>query len=181
MKKKGQYINVRTLTENDAQSLLTLELENRTYFQQFTPLVKDDFFTLSRQIERIQRSEQRSAQDEAYMHGIFLNETDTLIGTISLSSVERGPIEGALLGYVLDEKHGGKGYMTEAIRLIIEYAFDELHLHRIEAGVKPDNIGSIRVLEKTGFENEGLNRKKVKVNGEWEDHYLFAIIHPDES
>lgn len=61
MKKKGQYINVRTLTENDAQSLLTLELENRTYFQQFTPLVKDDFFTLSRQIERIQRSEQRSA------------------------------------------------------------------------------------------------------------------------
>ncbi|MEK4050261.1 GNAT family N-acetyltransferase [Bacillus sp. FSL K6-2839] len=136
---------------------------------------------MSRQIERIQRSVERCAKDEAYMHGIFLNETDDLIGTISLSSVVRGPVEGAWLGYVLDEKHGGKGYMTEAIRLIIDYAFDELHLHRIEAGVKPSNIGSIRVLEKTGFENEGLNRKKVKINGVWEDHYLFAIIHPDES
>ncbi|MGM5472637.1 GNAT family N-acetyltransferase [Bacillus pumilus] len=181
MKKIGQHIYVRALTEKDAQSLLTLELENRSYFQQFTPLVKDDFFTLSRQIERIQRSVERCAQDEDYMHGIFLNETDGLIGTISLSSVVRGPVEGAWLGYVLDEKHGGKGYMTEAIRLIIDYAFDELHLHRIEAGVKPSNIGSIRVLEKTGFENEGLNRKKVKINDVWEDHYLFAIIHPDES
>lgn len=181
MKKLSQHIYVRTLTENDAQSLFTLELENRSYFQQFTPLVKDDFFTLSRQIERIQRSVERCARDEAYMHGIFLNETDALIGTISLSSVVRGPIEGAWLGYVLDEKHGGKGYMTEAIRLIIDYAFDDLHLHRIEAGVKPGNIGSIRVLEKTGFENEGLNRKKVKINGVWEDHYLFAMIHPDES
>ncbi|WP_144468893.1 GNAT family N-acetyltransferase [Bacillus pumilus] len=177
MKKIGQHIYVRALTEKDAQSLLTLELENLSYFQQFTPLVKDDFFTLSRQIERIQRSVERCAQDEAYMHGIFLNETDGFIGTISLSSVVRGPVEGAWLGYVLDEK----GYMTEAIRLIIDYAFDELHLHRIEAGVKPSNIGSIRVLEKTGFENEGLNRKKVKINDVWEDHYLFAIIHPDES
>ncbi|MBD3860624.1 GNAT family N-acetyltransferase [Bacillus sp. 28A-2] len=181
MKKKSQHIYVRTLTENDAQSLLTLELENRSYFQQFTPLVKDEFFTLSRQMERIKRSMQRRAQDEAYMHGIFLNETDALVGTISLNAVERGPIEGALLGYVLDENQGGKGYMTEAIRLIIDYAFYELRLHRIEAGVKPANKGSIRVLEKTGFENEGLNRKKVKINGEWEDHYLFAIVHPDES
>ncbi|MGE1209620.1 GNAT family N-acetyltransferase [Bacillus pumilus] len=181
MKKISQQIYVRALAEEDAQSLLTLELENRSYFQQFTPLVKDDFFTLPRQIERIQRSVKKCAQDEGYMHGIFLNETDALIGTISLSSVERGPIEGAWLGYVLDEKHGGKGYMTEAIRLIIDYAFEELHLHRIEAGVKPSNIGSIRVLEKSGFENEGLNRKKVKINDVWEDHYLFAIIHPDES
>ncbi|GLF89738.1 putative ribosomal-protein-alanine acetyltransferase [Bacillus safensis] len=181
MKKVSQHIYVRTLTEHDAAALFTLELENRSYFQQFTPLVNDDFFTLPRQIERIQRSVQRSAQDEAYMHGIFLNETDALIGTISLSSVVRGPIEGALLGYVLDQKQGGNGYMTEAIRLMIDYAFFELNLHRIEAGVKPDNMGSIRVLEKTGFENEGLNRKKVKINGVWEDHYLFAIIHPDES
>lgn len=89
MKKLSQHIYVRTLTENDAQSLFTLELENRSYFQQFTPLVKDDFFTLSRQIERIQRSVERCARDEAYMHGIFLNETDALIGTISLSSVVR--------------------------------------------------------------------------------------------
>lgn len=76
MKKVSQHIYVRTLTENDAESLLTLELENRSYFQEFTPLVKDDFFTLPRQIERIQRSRQRIAQDESYMHGIFLNETD---------------------------------------------------------------------------------------------------------
>jgi ribosomal-protein-alanine N-acetyltransferase len=67
------------------------------------------------------------------------------------------------------------------VRLIVDYAFEVLKLHRIEAGVMPHNIGSIRVLEKAGFHKEGLSKKNVKINGRWEDHLHFAIVNPNDS
>ncbi|UTI85508.1 GNAT family N-acetyltransferase [Mammaliicoccus sciuri] len=47
----------------------------------------------------------------------------------------------------------------------------------MEAGVQPTNIGSVRVLEKAGMIREGLNRSNVRINGEWKDHYLYAIVN----
>ncbi len=63
---------------------------------------------------------------------------------------------------------------------MLNEGFQVLDLHRIEAGVQPHNLGSIRVLEKAGFQKEGLSRQNVKINGEWKDHYLFAILSNDE-
>ncbi len=83
-------------------------------------------------------------------------------------------------GYFLDEKHNGRGFTTEAVQLIVDYAFAELQLHRIEAGVMPHHSGSMRVLEKAGFHKEGLARKNVKINGRWEDHQVLAIINPED-
>lgn len=102
---------------------------------------------------------------------------DELIGTIGLFRIERGPRQMAIIGYSLSQKHNGKGYATEAVRQLVRYGFDVLGLHRIEAGVMPKNGGSIRVLEKAGFEKEGISRKSVKINGEWEDHLILAIIN----
>ncbi len=70
--------------------------------------------------------------------------------------------------------------MTETVRLVVDYAFHELKLHRIEAGVMPRNLGSMRVLEKAGFHKEGIARKNVKINGVWEDHQVLAILNPDD-
>lgn len=70
--------------------------------------------------------------------------------------------------------------MTEAVKLIVDFAFHELKLHRIEAGVMPRNLGSMRVLEKAGFHKEGIARKNVKINGVWEDHQVLAILNPDD-
>jgi Acetyltransferases, including N-acetylases of ribosomal proteins len=68
-----------------------------------------------------------------------------------------------LISYYLDSLHNGKGYMTEAAKLAVRFAFSELNLHRIEAGVMPHNIGSMRVLEKVGFHKEGIARKNVNL------------------
>ena len=75
--------------------------------------------------------------------------------------------------------HNGRGIMTEAVRLVVSYAFHDLKLHRIEAGVMPHNVASIKVLEKAGFHQEGISRKNVKINGEWQDHVLLAIINDE--
>ncbi|MBL3644630.1 GNAT family N-acetyltransferase [Bacillus sp. RHFB] len=73
-------------------------------------------------------------------------------------------LQSALIGYYLDQKNNGNGYTTEAVNLVIDYAFRTLSLHRIEAGVMPNNIGSIRVLEKAGFHKEGIAKQNIKIN-----------------
>ena len=69
--------------------------------------------------------------------------------------------------------------MVEALDLLARHAFDTMRLHRIEAACIPGNTRSIRVLEKAGFTREGLLRSYLKINGGWQDHYLYALIADD--
>jgi ribosomal-protein-alanine N-acetyltransferase len=73
----------------------------------------------------------------------------------------------------------GKGYATETSRTLIEFGFEKLKLHRIEAGVATDNKRSIRVLEKSGMTCEGIRRKILPIRGEWKDNYHYAIVEDD--
>ncbi|WP_346401432.1 GNAT family N-acetyltransferase, partial [Listeria monocytogenes] len=86
-----------------------------------------------------------------YYYGIFLHDTDELIGTINLFSILRESLQSAFIGYFLDKEHNGNGYATEAVELIVDFGFDILGLHRIEAGVMPKNERSKQVLLKAGF------------------------------
>jgi ribosomal-protein-alanine N-acetyltransferase len=173
-------IYLRDLIEDDAEALTTLEYENRDFFQPFTSLRQENFYTIREQSKRIKMYQKGRKNDETYAKGIFHRETNQLIGSITLSGIVRDVIQSAWLGYGLDQNQNGKGYTTQAIALMLDEAFQKLDLHRIEAGVQPHNLGSIRVLEKAGFQKEGLSRQNVKINGEWKDHYLFAILSTDE-
>ncbi|MGG0239528.1 GNAT family N-acetyltransferase [Bacillus rhizoplanae] len=177
MRMNGNSIFVKSLEECDAEALLYLELKNRDFFQTYTPLREDDFYTLESQLNRIRENKEKKDLDQLYSFGIYVIETEELIGNITLTEVLRGPLQSCYIGYSLDKNHNGKGYMTEAVKLVVSYAFDELKLHRIEAGVMPHNIGSIKVLEKSGFHKEGIAKKNVKINGRWEDHQVLAIVN----
>ncbi|MFC4618741.1 GNAT family N-acetyltransferase [Camelliibacillus cellulosilyticus] len=166
-----EKIYVKVLEVNDAEALLALEVKNRDFFQTYAPLREAEFFTVEEQRRRLDEG----GEDTAF--GIFLSETHELIGKVALTEVARGPYQSAWIGYYLDKAHNGKGYMTEAVRQVVDYAFQTLKLHRVEAGVMPHNIGSIRVLEKAGFQKEGIARENVKINGEWKDHQILAIIN----
>ena len=74
-----------------------------------------------------------------------------------------------MIGYGLSSKYTGKGYATKAVLLSLEIAFNALHFHRIIAGVEPENIGSIRVLEKAGFTREGYSRKILRIDEQWRE------------
>lgn len=176
---KSKNIYIRPFTEDDAASLLKLQIENRQFFERFSYERTGNFYTLEAQQNRIKEFAKDWQTDQAYTFGIFTMD-DALIGTINLFQVLRGSLQSAFIGYLLDQKHNGKGYTTEAAKLLVQYAFNELQLHRIEAGVMPHNIGSIRVLEKAGFHKEGIAIKNVKINGKWEDHQVLAIINPND-
>lgn len=159
----------------DARALLDLTLRNREFFQPFDPLRDESHFTLEGKEIEITNSIQGSKTDQSYIFGIFLEGTNELIGRIALTGVARGPFQNAYLGYYIDQKHNGKGYATAAVTLCVAYAFSKLGLHRIQAGVMPRNLPSIRVLEKVGFRYEGLAKAYLKINNVWEDHNLYAI------
>lgn len=77
----------------------------------------------------------------------------------------------------MDKEHNTKGYTTEALQLVVDFAFRELELHRIEAGAMLANLASIRVLEKMGFKKEGIAKENIRINGKWTDHQIVAIIN----
>ncbi len=177
---QGEKVHIRFLAMEDAEDKLQLELENREFFKEFSVISGEDFYTLLMQKEVIAQSTENREAGREYNFAIIENETGRLVGTINLFRIFRGPLQSSMIGYVIGKQYNGKGYATEAIRLAVGYAFKELGLHRIEAGVMPHNAPSIRALEKAGFEKEGLARKNVHINGKWQDHIVMAMINPED-
>ncbi|MCU9613024.1 GNAT family N-acetyltransferase [Caldibacillus lycopersici] len=175
---QSRHLLLRPLTYEDAADLLQLQCQNKAFFQRFAMVRPSSFYTLEHQQSLIKQWEQNMQNDVEYSFGIF--HEHKLIGTISLFQVFRGSLQSAFIGYFVDKNYNGRGFGTEAVQLMVDYAFETLHLHRIEAGVMPHNIGSIRVLEKSGFHKEGLAIKNVNINGKWEDHQVLAIINPND-
>ena len=83
------------------------------------------------------------------------------------------------IGYWMRTSLTGHGYMTEAVRLMLRYAFTALGLHRIEANVQPHNQDSLAVLQRVGFVKEGFSRRYLKIGGRWRDHERWTILVED--
>lgn len=104
-----------------------------------------------------------------------LRKAEELVGFANLTQIFPGPFQACYLGYGLEEGHRGQGYMTEALREIIRYAFEELGLHRIMANYQPDNEASARVLQRLGFTREGLAQDYLFIDGAWRTHVLTSL------
>jgi [ribosomal protein S5]-alanine N-acetyltransferase len=112
--------------------------------------------------------------DTAYGFGLFLHD-GSLVGEVSLGSVQRGPFQSAFVGYWIDAWHAGQGLIPEGVAVILRYGFEELHLHRIEAAIVPRNHASRRVAEKLGLRDEGISVRFLQIRGVWEDHVRYAV------
>lgn len=122
------------------------------------------------------------ARNEKAENEIFLIcriEDKAIAGAVNLSQIFRRSFQNAYLGYYLFERFTKQSLMTEAVELILSYAFKTIKLHRIEANVQPENADSIKVLQKNGFIKEGFSRKYLKIGGRWRDHERWAIIVED--
>jgi [ribosomal protein S5]-alanine N-acetyltransferase len=112
--------------------------------------------------------------DAAYGFGMFLRD-GRFAGEVSLGSVQRGPFQMGYIGYWIDEALAGHGYVPEGVVLMMQHAFDVLHLHRLEAAIVPRNLPSRRVAEKLGLRDEGTAVRFLQIQGTYEDHVRYAI------
>lgn len=171
----GTKVSLRPLEVSDASALHDLRVRERDFLEPWEPTRTPAFWTLEAQRALIEADVRAAADDRAYAFGIFRSEDERLVGRVALSNVVRGSWQNATLGYFVGGAHGRRGYASEAVRLAVRVAFEDVRLHRVQASVMPRNSASRRVLEKAGFLTEGIARHYLEINGVWEDHILYAI------
>ncbi len=161
-----------------AEMLLCYYQRNQAFLEPFEPRQDAAFYTLAYQKALLVQDAAAAQQGSGFRFYLFPREDgQTIIGTIGLSNLVRGCFLSCFLGYKLDGGFVNRGYMTQAIRAVTQFAFDTLRLHRVEANVMPRNLPSLRALEKCGFQAEGLSRQYLKINGVWEDHIHMVLLN----
>jgi ribosomal-protein-alanine N-acetyltransferase len=98
-----------------------------------------------------------------------------IAGQLNVSSITYGSLASATIGYWVSERFAGKGLTPTAVALATDYCFFQVGLHRMEICIRPENAPSLRVVEKLGFRYESLRRRFIHIDGEWCDHFCFAL------
>ncbi len=97
------------------------------------------------------------------------------VGQLTISNVVRGSAQYASVGYWIDEAYAGRGIITRAVAMAVDHCFVSVGLHRIEVAIRPENVSSLRVVEKLGIKEIGYAPRFLHIDGDWRDHKLFAI------
>ena len=121
----------------------------------------------------------RSRRDDACGFIIRRCADGVIVGSMGLFNIVRLHVQAAFVGYAIGTPHAQQGYATEALQLVLRFAFRKLRLHRIEASIQPHNAPSIALVKRAGFAREGLARREVKIGGRWRDHERWAILAED--
>jgi ribosomal-protein-alanine N-acetyltransferase len=164
----GKRVFLRRPAENDVQEFTALNRESAWFHRGLVspPVDKPQF---DEYLVRCRRSDGASFL-------ICRTQDKAIAGAINLSQIFRGGFQNAYLGYFIGAPFAGKGYGTEALQLVLRYAFKELKLHRLEANIQPGNIASVALVKRAGFAREGFSKRYLKIAGKWRDHERWAII-----
>jgi ribosomal-protein-alanine N-acetyltransferase len=153
---------------------------NWDHLQPFSPLFGPELLDETAWVEQVARRVNELTHGESFRAFVFRrDEPRRIIGNINLTHVVRGAMQSCVLGYNLDAGEQGRGYMTEAVRGMVQFAFRTWGLHRVSAAYMPRNERSAAVLERCGFRIEGRSPSYLQINGRWEDHVLTAIVNSD--
>lgn len=172
---------MREIVLGDAAGMAEVMVRNRGYMAVSEPPRAEGFYTEHGQRERIEGL--LAERDGGRVVPYVLVETGgsgAILGNITLNNVVRGPLCSASVGYWIDQARTGRGLASAALAAVIRVARDEIGLHRLAAGTLLDNLASQRVLAKAGFEEYGLARRYLYVNGAWRDHRLFQLLLHDD-
>jgi [ribosomal protein S5]-alanine N-acetyltransferase len=170
---------IRPPQMGDFEIWSALREQSRAFLQPWEPTWPIDDLARSAFRRRLERYARELEKNEAYPFFVFRAADRVLVGGLNLTNIRRGAASTASLGYWMGAPFAGRGVMTGAVRLVARLAFDELQLRRIEAACLPENKASVRLLEKTGFQREGIAREYLSINGAWRDHVLYARLASD--
>ena len=169
-------IELRLIRTRDARVLQRELLQNRTWLQQWEATIPNGVASFDMRFG-IRRLLQQYRDGAGYP---FVMEYDgEIAGQLNVWGVARGSLCSATIGYWVSERFAGRGITPTAVALATDACFNEFGLHRMEICIRPENIASLRVVQKLGFRYEGLRRRYIHIDGDWRDHYAFALTRED--
>ncbi|MDT5268869.1 MAG: [ribosomal protein S5]-alanine N-acetyltransferase [Acidobacteriota bacterium] len=167
----GEEVFLRAPAARDAEEFVALNRASRRLHHGFAspPIEPEQFAAFLK----------RCRKENSDCFFVCRVEDGRIVGTMNLTQIVRGDFRSAYLGYYVGEPYAGRGYMTEALRLLLRHAFGHLKLHRIEANIQPSNVASLALVKRAGFVKEGYSPRYLKICGRWRDHERWAILADD--
>ena len=173
---KTERLNLRPISENDIKNIHNLHSLAET--DKFNTLGIPNNISETEIIVEKWIFENNLENNKNFTFAIELNEKEEFIGLIGIN-LGKEKYRNAEVWFKIDYNYWNKGYATESLKEIIRFGFNDLKLHRIEAGCAIENIGSINVLEKVGMQREAHTRKLLPLKSGWSDNYGYAILSTD--
>jgi ribosomal-protein-alanine N-acetyltransferase len=167
-----EQIRLRVAKIRDSKELERIILGNRDWLRPWeaTNPHAPNSFDVKAQL----RGLLRQLNDESGMPFV-IEVQGKLQGQLNVANVMYGSVSSAVLGYWVSPEVAGRGVMPTAVALVTDYLMDQVGLHRVEINIRPENLASLRVIQKLGFRYEGLKQRYIHINGDWRDHYVFAL------
>lgn len=175
----GERVFIRPAQPKDWRAWAEVRESSRDFLSPWEPTWPPDALTRDSFLRRVRRQAVEWREDEAYSFLVFAQAGEQPVGGISLTNVRRGVAQMASMGYWVGKPYTRHGFISEAARLTLGFAFGQLGLHRVEAACLPTNVPSMGLLLKVGFQREGYARAYLRIDGKWADHVLFAMLKDD--
>jgi len=176
----GSRLYLRSPVLDDWSQWAAVREASRSHLIPWEPLWPKGALTKRSFKNRLRRYSVDARADTGYAFFLFKKGSDELVGGITLSNVRRGVAQTGTIGYWTGLPYVRQGYMFEGLSILLPVLFDRYSLRRIEAACLPENRPSAELLLRTGFTAEGRARQYLNINGNWQDHLLFAIIKGDQ-
>lgn len=169
----GQSVFLRYPHPRDREAFVQLRSKSADHLRPWEPRPPEGFDAFGHdQFDFVYKNRSQPSQERLL---IFTTPGEVLVGQASLGVITRGPLQSAYMGYWIGAAHAGRGYMTEAIGLMLRHAFETVKLHRVEANIQPHNLASRIVVQRNGFRQEGFSPRYLQIDGRWSDHERWAI------
>lgn len=177
----SERLRLRPPQHSDYHAWANLREQSRDFLQPWEPTWSANHLSRRAFINRVYWAQRALASGSGLPLFLFETGTGRLVGAVTLDHIRRGPAQAVTCGYWIGKPHARCGYMAEAIGAVVQYAFTELDLSRIEAACLPENMASRGVLEKTGFRYEGEAHAYLQIDGRWRNHVLYANLRSDRT
>lgn len=167
-------LELRPLARRDAAAWQRLHEGNRPWLKPWEATVPQGSGQVPQTFRRLIRSLRQQARDGRAMPFVICHD-DRMVGQLTVAGITWGSARWAQVGYWISQSHAGRGLTTLAVAMAVDHCFGPVGLHRIEIAIRPENVASLRVVEKLGFDQIGLSRAYLHIDGDWRDHLLFAM------
>ncbi|WP_029151200.1 GNAT family N-acetyltransferase [Microbacterium indicum] len=169
-------VTIRLVRARDAKPLQHELMTNRAWLSPWEATNPDGAVSLDMRsgVRRLQQ-QYRDGQSVPFV----IEYEGEVIGQLNVWGIARGSLSSATIGYWVSKRVAGRGITPTAVALATDLCFSALRLHRMEICIRPENGPSLRVVEKLGFRYEGFRRRYIHIDGDWRDHFAFALTRED--